>query len=242
MKTMSIAYSLSYARGNHDRSSEVAAPVLSLFKYRLGGKAAMIRATVFFAFLCCTLQVEARGQSTAEDRAALLDYILAKTMEREAFSPAKNHALAFDVEEAMLRHRDEFIAADTPQKLYYALARLSNARKDRHLSLAFVDGGIALSDTTGADQGNYPVPGSPIPHAPIRFAADYGTPGQYFVFVSDVAKDIARHTTRWSTNSGMTSLIRRLPNVVLNGFGESRRTAYAPSEPPRLRVASITTA
>lgn len=155
----------------------------------------MIRATVFLAFLGCTLPVEARCQSTAEDRAALFDYILSKTMEREAFSPVKNQALGFDVEEAMLRYRDEFIAADTPQKLYYALARLSNARKDRHLSLAFVDGGITLSDTTGADQGNYPVPGSPIPHAPIRFATDYGTPGQYFVFVSDVATDIARHTT-----------------------------------------------
>ncbi len=155
----------------------------------------MNRSIALLTVLCCAVPLEARCQSTAEDRAALFDYILSKTMEREAFSPAQNHALAFDVEEAMLRYRDEFVAADTPQELYYALAKLSNARKDRHLSLAFVDGGITLSDTTGADQGNYPVPGSPIAHAPIRFATDYGTLGEYFVFVSDVARDIARHTT-----------------------------------------------
>ena len=131
---------------------------------------AMSRSIALLIVLCCAFQVEARSQSTAEDRAALFDYILAKTMEREAFSPAKSHALGFDVEQSMLGYRDEFIAADTPQKLYYALARLSNARKDRHLSLAFVDGGITLSDTTGADQGNYPVPGSPIPL--IRACAD----------------------------------------------------------------------
>ena len=66
----------------------------------------MNRSIALLTVLCCAVQVEARGQSTAEDRAALFDYILSKTMEREAFSPAKNHALAFDVEEAMLRHRD----------------------------------------------------------------------------------------------------------------------------------------
>ena len=70
----------------------------------------MNRSIALLIVLCSAVPLEARCQSTAEDRATLFDYILAKTMEREAFSPAKNHALAFDVEEAMLRYRDEFVA------------------------------------------------------------------------------------------------------------------------------------
>jgi hypothetical protein len=132
----------------------------------------------------------AQAQSTPADRAALYDYILAKTLEREAFSPVKNRALGLDVEREMSRFRDELIAADTEEKLYYALAKISNARKDRHLRINLVEGGIALSDTTGAAQSNYPVPGSPILHAPIRFATDYGTPDAYFVFVSEYGENV----------------------------------------------------
>ncbi len=91
----------------------------------------MNRSIALLTVLCCAVPPEARCQSTADDRAALFDYILSKTMEREAFSPAKSHVLGLDVEEAMLRYRDEFSAADTPQELYSARARLSNARNIR---------------------------------------------------------------------------------------------------------------
>ncbi len=40
---------------------------------------------------------------TREDRAALFDYLLTKTMERESFSPVKNQNLGLDVRKGMLR-------------------------------------------------------------------------------------------------------------------------------------------
>ncbi|MGD8540450.1 MAG: hypothetical protein PVI66_17190, partial [Candidatus Aminicenantes bacterium] len=74
--------------------------------------------------------------STPEDRAALFDYLLAKTMERESFSLIKNRKLGLDVKKEMLRFREELIAADTDEKLYYALVKISNSRKDRHLKVS----------------------------------------------------------------------------------------------------------
>ncbi len=127
---------------------------------------------------------------TPEDRAALFDSLLAKTMEREAFSPIKNQRLGLDIEAEMGRYRDEFIAADTEEELYYSLVKISNARRDRHLTVELIPEGLTLPDTTGTTLGNYPVPGSAIPHAPIRFAVDYGTPGRYSLFVSDYATNI----------------------------------------------------
>jgi len=112
-----------------------------------------------------------------EDRAALFDYILAKTMERESFSEIKNRFLDLDVEREMKRYRDELIAADTDEKMYYALAKISNARKDRHLRISPVEGGIKLEET-------------PLVEAPIRFAVDFWTPGEYFFFVSDICKSV----------------------------------------------------
>ena len=130
-----------------------------------------MRPLVITVLLSVTAHANLAGQSTAEDRAALFGQILAKTLQREAFSPLKNRALELDVEKEMLRYRDELIAADTQEKLYYALAKISNARKDRHLQIGLVEGGITLNDTTGATQGNYPIPGTSVLHAPIRFAA-----------------------------------------------------------------------
>ncbi|MCH7674988.1 hypothetical protein IH879_08550 [candidate division KSB1 bacterium] len=138
---------------------------------------------IFLMILCsvlCSCQ-KASHVSTAEDRAALFDTILAKTMEREAFSPIKNEILNLHIKAGMLRFKDEMIAANTDEKLFNVLMKISNARKDRHLSVGLVDGGLEL-------------PGMIISHAPIRFAADYGTPEAYFFFVSDYAKNILEYT------------------------------------------------
>ncbi len=134
--------------------------------------------------------LEVRDPSTPEDRAALFDSLLAKTLRREAFSPIKNSKLGLDIEAEMRRYRDELIAADTDEKLYYALVKISNTRRDRHVTVELIPQGLTLPDTTGTTLGNYPVPGSVIPHAPIRFAVDYGTPGRYSLFVSDYATNI----------------------------------------------------
>ena len=127
---------------------------------------------------------------TRKDRAALFDYLLTKTLERESFSPVKNLHLGLDVEKEMWRFRDELIAADTDEKLYYALVKISNARKDRHLKVSLVEGGLTLPNATGVDLHNYPLPGTSIPHAPIRFSVDFGALGRYFIFVSDYAQNI----------------------------------------------------
>ena len=135
------------------------------------------------------ISVDSVGAETSsrEDRAALFDYLLTKTLERESFSPVKNRALDLDVEKAMRRYREELLAADTDEKLYYALVKISNARKDRHLRVSLVEGGLKLQHTAGVRMENYPVAGAEIPQAPIRFAVDYGSPGSPFVFVADYA-------------------------------------------------------
>lgn len=140
--------------------------------------------------------------STAQDRVALFDYLLAKTMEREAFSPIKNRLLRLDVKNEMLQYRDELIAADTDEKLYYALVKISNARKDRHLKVSLIEGGLTLPDTTGVELENYPVSVATIPHAPIRFAVDYSTPGQYSLFVSDYSKKIYDYAPKGTPKVG----------------------------------------
>ena len=128
----------------------------------------------------CSCQT-ASHVSTAEDRAALFEYILAKTMEREAFSPVKNEILNLDIKTGMLQFKEEMIAADTDAKLFNVLMKISNARKDRHLSVGLVDGGLDLSDIE-------------IKHAPIRFAVDYGALDVYSFFVSDYAENILEYT------------------------------------------------
>ena len=120
---------------------------------------------------------EKSNYSAADDRAALFDYILTKTLERESFSPIKNEILNLDIKAGILRYKDEMIAADTDEKLFNVLMKISNARKDRHLSVNIVDGGLKL-------------PSTEISHAPIRFAVDYGTSEDFFFFVSDYAKNI----------------------------------------------------
>ncbi len=75
---------------------------------------------------------------TRADRAALFDNLLEKTMARESFSAIKNERLGLDVEKNMRRWRDELLDAETDQEIFHALVKLSNARKDRHLSVGVV--------------------------------------------------------------------------------------------------------
>ncbi len=148
--------------------------------------------TVFLlASGCCAALFAQNRAGTAEGRAALFEYILAKTLEREAFSPVKNNRLGLEVEKALRSHRDELIAADTDAKLYYALVKISNARKDRHLKVSLVKGGLEPAGGGEGEPSNYPLTDASHLHAPIRFAVDYGAPGRYFFFVSDAAKNLA---------------------------------------------------
>jgi hypothetical protein len=126
-----------------------------------------------------------RGAGTAAQRESLFDYILERTQEREAFSPVKNARLELDPMEAMRSLRDEVIEADTEEKLFYALEKVSNARKDRHLEVGLVPGGITLPDPAGVEMETELGPPSSVLQAPVRFAQDYGAPGRFAIFVTD---------------------------------------------------------
>lgn len=122
---------------------------------------------------------------TPAARAELFDTIVARTLRREAISPIKNERLGMDVEAAMRRWRDAVVNAETEAGLFYALARVSNARRDRHLRIGLVPGGIQLPDSAGVAVAEGPeiVP----PHAPIRVLPDYAF-GSSDYFVSDLSR------------------------------------------------------
>lgn len=111
------------------------------------------------------------------DRETLFQYVLAKTLARESFSPVKNERLGLDVGEAMERVRAHVLDADTDEDLFYALVELSNTRKDRHLTVDLVEGGL-----------DFPRAHEPEREAPVRFSPDYSDPGAMFLFVRDASE------------------------------------------------------
>lgn len=123
----------------------------------------------------------AQNTGTKEDREALFDYIIEKTKIREAWSSPKEEKLDFNPLQEMLNLRDEVVQADTDVKLYYALQKLSAARRDRHLSIRTVKGGLELPDT-------------PEGTAPVRFSIDFSDRKDTFFFVADLDKNIAKFT------------------------------------------------
>ena len=123
---------------------------------------------------------------TPELRESLFDSILAMTARREAFSAPKEESLGFEPLEAMEVLRDDVVEADSEEALFYALTRLSNARRDRHLSVALVDLGIRPQLADGLEAWGAPDPPDPW-EAPVRFLPDYGS-GEGGYFVADVAQ------------------------------------------------------
>lgn len=125
------------------------------------------------------------GIGTPETRAALFDTIYARTARREAFSPPKNAALGFDPLAAMMELRPRVVAAETEEALFYAIAEVGHARRDRHLSVALVPGGLAVSDSAGLDVvGQEEIaPRS----AAVRVYPDYSREDPAY-FVGDVAE------------------------------------------------------
>ena len=78
------------------------------------------------------------------DLERLFDEIISKTEQREAFSEVKEANVGFSALADMKKLRSEFIASETELELYYALVKLSNARRDRHLRVLPVTGGLAF--------------------------------------------------------------------------------------------------
>ena len=79
----------------------------------------------------------------------LFDEIIRKTEQREAFSEVKERNMSFSALKDMKKLRSEFIAAKTEAELYYALVKLSNVRRDRHLRVSPVDGGLSVPQPLG---------------------------------------------------------------------------------------------
>ena len=150
-------------------------------------------------YILLTVLVSAEP-GTRADRAALFDDLLEKTMARESFSAIKNEELGLDVEKNMRRWRDELLDARTDQELFHALVKISNARKDRHLSVGVVPGGLAV-DTT-------------LTHAPIRFMPDFTDLDNVTFFVSDVEGDEAELGDRLIAVNGSSSFATDLEPYV----------------------------
>lgn len=123
------------------------------------------------AWVGCDETSEPSRAGTPELRAALFDTLLAQTARREAFSPPKEAAMAYSPLEDMALLRDEFVSADSEEELYYALARLSNARRDHHLDVTPVEGGLRIPD-------------GPVLQAPVRILGDFAGMGEDPAFES----------------------------------------------------------
>ena len=87
----------------------------------------------------CPVGAKAEEPSRLE---VLFDEIVSKTEQREAFSEIKESNMRFSVLEDMRNLRAEFVASKTDTELYYALMKLSNARRDVHVRVSPVDGGL----------------------------------------------------------------------------------------------------
>ena len=135
-----------------------------------------------FSTLCLLIFFSAASQhhGTKEDREALFDYLIEKTQDREAFSAIKEANFKIDVMKEMESVRDEVISASNDTELYYALQKLSAKRKDRHLSLGLVAGGLELPDLKEGQ-------------APIRFHPDFSDENKVQFFVADLGRQTTKN-------------------------------------------------
>ena len=177
--------------------------------------------------------------STREDRQALFDDLLAKTLQREAFSEVKNRRLGLDVEAAMRAYEGEVVGARSEEELFYALVKLSNARKDRHLRVSTAEGGLRIAEAYDLSANtNYPgldLEGSGPPTAPIRFAVDYGrAPEAYPLFVADLGE--ALEGIPGAEGIGVGDLLTAVGGVPIERFVEQIRPYFRYSTENGFRV------
>lgn len=186
--------------------------------------------TAIGAPLGCTTREEPTGtplEVPAEQLGVLFDEIIDKTARREAFSELKERAGSFSALEAMTVLRSEFVAAETEEDLFYGLVKLSNARRDRHLSVNPVEGGLTVPETPDLAAPILVLPDFSDLNDPQFFVARVGLdlpspePGDLIVAVNGrpIADYVAEFTQwiRHSTRYGLTwHMARELPLMVRN--------------------------
>lgn len=206
----------------------------------------------------CTAPGDPPGPAgTPALRGSLFDTIVARTERREAFSPVKNERLGFDPLAAMRALRDDVVAADTEEALYYALARLSHARRDRHLDVMLVPGGPAPSYAAGLEVTGGPDP-DPPEQAPVRVFPDYSDgAGVADYFIGDLAAAAGSAATgslpsigdRIVTVNGVpvaawhdsaTAFMRHSTTAALRWKLAEAMTIATAAFPPRLRADPLT--
>lgn len=199
----------------------------------------MIRLRSIFATVCfavsgasmgCGMPDETPGtplEASANQLEELFDEIVEKTARREAFSEVKENAGSFSALEEMRALRSEFVAAETEEELFYALVKLSNARRDRHLSVNPVEGGLTVPETPDLAAPVLVLPDFSDLNDPQFFVARVGLdlpapePGDLIVAVNGrpIADYVAEFTQwiRHSTRYGLTwHMARELPLIVRN--------------------------
>ena len=164
------------------------------FKFRVG--VIMPIRQPFQSFLCIlfiglwvtqAVAKEDPAISTAADRKALFEAIIAKTMAREAFSEIKNKRLGSDIERDMRSFEAEVVGAKTQEELYFALIKMSNARRDRHLWVHLTDGGLEVDRYYTAGRAMTQEKRKRAPEIDVRFSVDFGRQNKPFLFVGDFA-------------------------------------------------------
>ena len=169
------------------------------------------------------------------DLETLFDQIINKTEQREAFSQVKETNIGFSAIEDMKRLRSEFIASETELDLWFALVKLSNARRDRHLRVRTVDGGLP-----GPEQ--QPCVAAPIHvlpqildiHNPTFFVAAVGEgltspqPGDVIVGVNGRSiPEYINELAPWTSHSTLPGLYWQLADDLPQMVSRIPRTAYS---------------
>ncbi|MGI9627465.1 MAG: hypothetical protein ACR2QM_11565 [Longimicrobiales bacterium] len=152
-------------------------------------------------------------------RAALADSLTAQVARREAFSDFKDRHWGSTALARMEAEREFVLDAQSDTELFYALSRFSHARRDTHLSVALVPGGIQLADSSGLDVVG--LDDRPLREAPVRFLPDYGEGSRDF-FVADLA-DVVGDPRRASPLPPIGARLVSIGGLGINDWEERAR-------------------
>ena len=183
----------------------------------------LVLAISFFSASGCAENTSRVGNPQL--RELLFDSIMTLTANREAFSPIKNLHWGIDPLDAMENYRDEVISADTEEKLFYALEKVSNARNDRHLEISLVENGIRLQESSGIAGGSEIVYSSPV-----KILPDYSDSSIYFL--SDLSGD-QEHFLGGTVEPGYRILA--VNNLQMEQYEELVRPYHPSSYRPNFR-------